>query len=203
MNYQYLRVSTAKQINERQELALKAIGVKFDKTFEDKCTGKNAERPELNKLRLIVKENDNVYVESISRLGRNVDDLRAITDEFKNKGVTIHFIKEGINTKGDGYKFLITILGAVVEMERENIQEMTIQRVEQLKEKKVKGIIDTKTGNWFGRPEVTKEDLSNDFKKYYKRWKANEITATEFAKLLGVGRTTLYRYIKIFEEDSK
>ncbi len=200
MNYQYLRVSTTSQINERQEIALKATGIKFDKTFEDKCTGKNTERPELNKLRLVAKDGDNIYVESISRLGRNVDDLRALTDEFRGNGVIIHFLKEGINTKGDGYKFLITILGAVAEMERENIQERTIQRIDQLKEKKEKGIVDTKTGNWFGRPEMNKETLPKDFGKYYKKWKAKEVTATEFAKLLEVGRTTLYRYIKIYEE---
>ncbi|WP_347472980.1 recombinase family protein [Clostridium sp. BL-8] len=66
-----------------------------------------------------------IYCESISRLGRNVDDLRATCDYFKNKGVTVYFVKEGINADGDGYKFILTILGAVAEMEREN----TVERV--------------------------------------------------------------------------
>jgi Site-specific recombinases, DNA invertase Pin homologs len=66
-------------------------------------------------------------VKAISRLGRKVDNLRAKCDYFKNKGVTVYFVKERVNTDGDGYKFILTIVGAVVEMEREN----TIERVQQ------------------------------------------------------------------------
>ncbi len=63
-----------------------------------------------------------IYVESISCLGRNVDDLRQIVQEFKDKDVTVHFIKEGFNTGNNNnmFKVMLTILGGVAEMERES-----------------------------------------------------------------------------------
>jgi hypothetical protein len=48
-----------------------------------------------------------------------------------------------------------------------------------------------------GRPTAT---LPKDFKYYYDKWKQKEITAVKFAKLLGVGRATLYRHIKLYED---
>jgi DNA invertase Pin-like site-specific DNA recombinase len=188
MNYSYERVSTVKQDEKRQEIALSNI--KIDKRFIDKTSGKNADRPQLNKLQLAVKKGDNVYIESISRLGRNVEDLRRLCEDFNEKGVTVHFIKEGFNTNGNSYKFMLTILGAVAEMER----ELTVERVKEGIEKaKTFG---TRSGKPIGRPE---RELPKDFKKYYTKWKSNEITAVEFAKLLGVSRATLYRYIKDYE----
>lgn len=188
MNYSYERVSTVKQDEKRQEIALS--NVKIDKRFIDKLSGKNTNRPELNKLMLSANKGDNIYCESISRLGRNVDDLRNLCSYFIEKGVVIHFIKEGFSTTGSSYKFLLTILGAVGEMERELIVDRVREGVEKAK------IYGTKSGKPIGRPERT---ISKDFEKYYKKWKANEITAIEFAKLLNISRSTLYRYIKEYE----
>lgn len=189
MNYSYERVSTLKQDERRQEIALNNI--KIDKRFIDKLTGKNADRPKLNKLMLIASQGDNIYCESISRLGRNVDDLRKLCNYFVEKGVIIHFIKEGFSTTGSSYKFLLTILGAVGEMEREMIVERVREGVQKAK------IYGTKSGQPIGRPERT---LPKDFEKYYKKWTCNEITGTEFAKLINVSRSTLYRYIKHFKK---
>ena len=145
-------------------------------------------------LKLEVNEGDIIYCESISRLGRNVDDLRSICDYFNNKDVTVYFVKEGINTDGDGYKFILTILGAVAEMEREN----TVERVQQGVARCIENGT-TKTGRWFGREEKKAEDLPKDFKKYYIKMINNELSKVEMAKLLGVGRATLYRWIKLYE----
>jgi len=188
MNYLYLRVSTEKQDEKRQELLFNHI--KINKKYIDKSSGKNIDRPELNKLKLIVKPGDNIYCESISRLGRNVDDLRNIVEYFTDKKTTIHFLKEGFNTKGTTHKFLLTILGAVAEMERELIVERVREGVKKAQK------FGTKSGKPIGRP---KRQLPENFKKYYIKWKNNEITAIEFAKLLQVGRTTLYRYIHLYE----
>lgn len=118
--------------------------------------GRNADRLQLNKIKLEVQKGDNVYCESISRFGRNVDELRALCEYFKEKGVVVHFIKEGFNTNGDTYKFLLTILGAVAEMER----EMSAQRFRDGIEKAKR--YGTKIGRAIGRPQ---RELPKDFKK--------------------------------------
>ncbi len=190
MNFSYERVSTIKQDEKRQEVSLASY--KIDKKYIDKMSGKKKDRPELNKLMIEVKEKDNVYIESISRLGRNVDDLRYLCSYFKEKGVTVHFIKEGFNTNGNMYKFLLTILGAVAEMEREIIVANVKDGIKKAKE------YGTKSGKPIGRPKV---ELLSNFEKYYDKWKAKEINGVEFARLIGKGRTTLYRYIKMYESD--
>lgn len=187
--YKYIRVSTTKQDIKRQEMLLK--GIKSDQTYIDKISGANSDRPQLNKLRLDVQEGDNIYIESISRLGRNVDDLRALCKEFKEKGVTIYFESEGLSTKGDTYKFILTILGAVAEMEREQIQQRVVDGMKKAK------LYGTRSGKPIGRPLP---ELHKDFERYYNQWKDEDISGVEFAKLVEVSRSTLYRHIKLYEK---
>lgn len=190
----YVRVSTVKQDVARQDMQLDKLGIKFDKHYIDKMSGKTKERPQLNKMLLELKKGDVLYCESISRLGRNLKDLIEIIEQLVNKGVRVVILKEGIDTDTTTYKLLLGIFGSIAEMERETIQERVQQGVE-----KCKATGTTKTGNWFGRKEVMVEDLPKEFKKYYDKWTSKEITATEFAKLLETSRATLYRWIKIYE----
>ena len=76
MIYTYQRVSTKKQSTQRQEFVFEQQGIKADKNYKDKITGTKKDRPELNKLKLDVAKGDIIYVESISRLGRNLRDTR-------------------------------------------------------------------------------------------------------------------------------
>ena len=165
-------------------------------------TGKTKERPQLKKMIEEVQEGDTVYCESISRLGRNLKDLIDIIDTLINKGVRVVILKEGIDTSNSTYKLLLGIFGSIAEMERETIQERTKQSIEALKEiKEGTGEIRTKSGKWFGREEKTVNDLPNNFEKYYNKMINGEITKVEMAKLLGVGRATIYRWIKLFENN--
>lgn len=198
----YLRVSTLRQEVGRQEYLLDKLNIKFDKEYIDKCTGKNRERPQLIKMMGQLKDGDILYCESISRLGRNLKDLIEIIEELVNKGVRVIIVKEGIDTQTTTYKLLIGIFGAVAEMERETTQERTLQSIERLKDiRNSTGEVATKTGNWFGRKEVNKSELPKAFPKYYMQWKEKKITAVEFAKLLETSRSTLYRWIKIYESE--
>jgi DNA invertase Pin-like site-specific DNA recombinase len=194
LNFAYKRVSTEKQDLRRQEEAFSNI--RIDREYCDKLSGAKADRPHLNKLRLEAKKGDNIYVECISRLGRNVDDLRQIVQEFKDKDVTVHFIKEGFNTSKNNnmFKFMLTILGAVAEMER----ELTIERIREGMAKAKK--YGTRSGRQIGRPM---HEIPFSFNKYYPMWKGGNISATDFAKLLGVSRPTLYRYIHEHESIKK
>ena len=141
-----------------------------------------------------LKLGDTVYCESISRLGRSLKDLIDIIEQLVNKGVRVILVKEGIDTNSSTYKLLLAIFGGVAEMERETIQERVLQGVE-----KCKATGETKTGRWFGREEKQVDDLPKDFKKYYDKMISKEITKVEMAKLLGCGRATVYRWIKIYE----
>lgn len=191
MIYAYERVSTSKQDERRQELCLD--GLKIDRKYIDKLSGKNAERPQLKSLKADIKSGDHVYIESISRLGRNVDDLRDLCRYFKEQGVIIHFIKEGFDTGGNMYQFMLTILGAVAEMERELINERVREGVEKAK------LYGTKSGIPFGRPAA---EIPEKFEKYYKQFKGGEIIGEEFARLIGKSRSQLYRYIRQYESRS-
>lgn len=199
MLIKYLRVSTKKQDEGRQDLQLDRLGIKFDREYIDKVTGKTEERPQLNKMIVEAKEGDIVYSESISRLGRSLKDLIDIVEQLLKKGVRVIIVKEGIDTSSSTYKLLLAIFGGVAEMEGEYIQERVIQGVELCK---IRGT--TKTGRWFGRQNKTVDDLPKNFKKYYDKMTSNikeeKITKVEMAKLLGCGRATLYRWIKLYED---
>ena len=204
MIVKYLRVSTLNQEQTRQEYQLEKLGVKFDKSYEDKITGKIKERPQLKKMMNEVKAGDTVYCESISRLGRNLKDLIEIIDYLVTKEVRVIIVKEGIDTNSSTYKLLLAVFGGVAEMERESIQERTLQSIEALKDiKETTGEINTRSGKWFGREEKKVEDLPKTFEKYYKKLENKEITKVEMAKLLGCGRATLYRWLKLYEGGQK
>lgn len=189
-NVAYLRVSTNKQDERRQLLSLENFNIK--KFYIDKISGKSLDRPELNKMKVELESGDKIYCESISRLGRNVEDLREIISYFSQKKITVYFVKEGFNSNGDSSKFLLTILGAVAEMEREMINQRVREGVEKAK------IYGTKSGIPFGRP---KREIPENFEKYYKKMLLKEITKTEMAKLLDMSRPSVYRYIKQYEKE--
>lgn len=198
MIVKYMRVSTKKQDTKRQDFQLDKLGIKFNKSYIDKLTGKTKERSELNKMIVEVNKGDIVYCESLSRLGRNLKDIIDIVEQLQNKGVRVVIIKEGIDTDTSTYKLLLGIFGAVAEMERETIQERVLEGVE-----KCKAIGETKTGRWFGREEKKIEDLPKNFYKYYEQLENKQITKVEMAKLLGIGRATLYRWLKLYEKCTK
>lgn len=196
--YTYLRISTKKQSTERQEYIFKQQGIKSDKDFKDKITGTKLDRPALNELKSTVKSGDIVYFVSISRMARNLKDCIEICDYFVDRGVQVKILKEGIDTNTSTYKLLLGIFGAVAEMERDTIAQQVQEGVDKCK---ATGI--TKTGNWFGQPKKTKESLPKNFEKAYRllKIKGGDLTQNEVANMLGVGRTTLYRYIKLYEGD--
>lgn len=92
----YARVSSFDQNPERQ---LENIAV--DKTFTDKASGKDVNRPALEELRRFVRHGDTVVVHSMDRLARNLDDLRRIVQSFTRRGVRIEFVKEALFFTGE------------------------------------------------------------------------------------------------------
>ena len=129
----YIRVSTNEQNTARQEEIMKTLGV--DKVYIDRMSGKNTDRPALQKMMDYVREGDSVIVESISRFARNTKDLLELTEELNSKQVQFISQKESIDTDTPAGKFMLTIFGAVAELEREYIRQRQREGIEIAKEK--------------------------------------------------------------------
>jgi len=181
----YIRVSTFEQNTERQEVALKEIGM--DKYYIEKVSGKNTERSELKKMMEYVREGDTLYIESISRLARSTKDLLNIVEQLKSKRVQLVSLKENINTHTPQGKFMLTIFGALAELERENILQRQKEGIQVAKA----------NGKRFGRPLVS---IPKDFDSVYKDWKHGKITAVDAIKILKLKKTTFYKMVKLHEK---
>ena len=113
----YIRVSTVDQNTERQ-----LADVQLDKVLEDKVSGSTIDRPQLKACLDYLCGGDDLWIHSIDRLARNLQDLLNIIALLRDKGVTLHFKKEGMVFHPDSdapfQRFQIEILGAVASFER-------------------------------------------------------------------------------------
>ncbi len=112
----YIRVSSFDQNPERQ-----LEGVPVARVFTDKASGKDTQRPELERLLAFVREGDTVVVHSMDRLARNLDDLRRIVQSLTKRGVRIEFAKEGLTFTGEDSpmaNLMLSVMGAFAEFER-------------------------------------------------------------------------------------
>ena len=118
----YVRVSTVEQHTDRQ-----LAGITLDKVFEDKCSGKDTNRPQLTACMEYLRDGDTLYIHSIDRLARSLRDLLDIVQGLLARKVSIKFIKEGMEFNSDTTNptqdLYLKILGAVAEFERQMIRE--------------------------------------------------------------------------------
>ena len=187
MKIGYVRVSTKEQSTARQEELMKSLGV--DRVYIDKMSGRDTERPFLQEMMNFVREGDSVVVESISRFARNTKDLLELTEELNNKHVQFISQKENIDTNTPAGKFMLTIFGAVAELEREYIRQRQKEGIEIAKQQK----------KYKGRPAKQLDT----FDEIYQQWKSGNITATFASMQLNISRSTFYRKVTAYEADNK
>jgi len=180
----YVRVSTAEQNIARQEVLMQDLSV--DEIFIDKVSGKDTKRPELQKLLAYVRKGDTVIVESVSRFARNTKDLLDLIDILKDKHVDFVSEKEDIDTSTPTGKFMLTVFGAIAELEREYILQRQAEGIAIAKQQ----------GKYKGRKKIQ----NDKFEKIYKEWKEENITAVRAMELLGMKRNTFYRRVAEHEE---
>ena len=179
----YARVSSTDQHLDRQVAQFKKLGI--EKVFTDKVSGKNTDRPGFQQMIEYVRDGDELYVCSMDRMARNLRDLLSITESLQKKGVSIHYLKENISLvpKGESSamtKLLMAMMGAVAEFERSLILERQREGIEQAKLRNA----------YKGRVPINPEKIK----------KAKEMVDQGFSKVLvakklGIGRTSLYKYL--------
>jgi len=181
--YMYIRVSSIDQNEDRQIIAANEMKVTQDCIFIDKQSGKNTKRPELQRLLSVVEKGDSITVEAISRFARNTRDLLSLIDELQEKGVEFISLKENIDTTTPTGKFMLTILGAVAELEREYILQRQAEGIAAAKMRGVK----------FGRE---RKDLPDNFGELVKKWERKTLGLPDLLKICGISQRTFYRRLK-------
>ncbi|MEU1778089.1 recombinase family protein [Streptomyces abikoensis] len=176
----YARVSTKGQILDRQIAALEAAGC--SRIFADKKSGKNAEREELWKALDYAREGDTLVVPALDRLGRSIQDLISIVAGLRKRGIGFTSLHESLDTTTPGGRLVFHVFAALAEFIRELIVQGTHEGIAAARAR----------GERIGRPPaMTEEQIM-----HARALLANpEATVTSIAKLLGISRTTLYKYV--------
>tara|TARA_B100001105_G_C22297572_1_gene402340 strand:- start:181 stop:738 length:558 start_codon:yes stop_codon:yes gene_type:complete len=176
----YVRVSSVEQNTDRQ-----LEGLELARTFTDKASGKDTQRPELEQLLKFVRDGDTVVVHSMDRLARNLDDLRRLVADLTKRGVKIQFVKESLTFTGEDSpmsNLLLSVMGAFAEFERALIRERQREGVALAKQR----------GAYKGR----KKTLSPQDVATVKDRIAKGETKAKVARDLGLSRETLYQYLR-------
>jgi DNA invertase Pin-like site-specific DNA recombinase len=175
----YIRVSTFEQNTERQ-----LEGITVDRTFTDKASGKNTDRPQLTELMSFARMGDTVVVHSMDRLARNLDDLRRVVHTLTQKGIKVEFVKESLSFTGEDSpmaQLMLSVMGAFAEFERALLRERQREGIALAKQKGVytgrkKALSPTHIA------ELQQRLLSGDKK-------------SKIARSFGISRQTLYKYL--------
>lgn len=178
----YIRVSSIDQNTARQ-----LDGIALDQTFEDKCSGKDTNRPQLQAALKFLRDGDTLHVHSMDRLARSVVDLRGIVEDLTRRNVKVRFEKEGLEftseTTDPMKHLLLTMLGAVAEFERSMIRE---RQREGIAAAKAKG------GVFKGRKAMLSAQQSADL---IQRAHAGE-SKVALASAFGISRQAVYDYLR-------
>ena len=178
----YIRVSTLEQNEARQVEALKKYNA--EKTFLEKVSGKDTNRPQLKAMLEFVREGDTVVVHEFSRLARSTKDLLEIVETLNKKGVHLISNKENLDTSTPTGKLMLTMIGAIAEFERQQILERQREGI----------AIAKREGKFKGR-QAKKID-KHLFDKCFEEYNSRLINKVQFAKKLNVSRPTLDKLLK-------
>ena len=193
--YGYIRVSSKDQKEDRQQIALKEVGVERQNIYVDKQSGKDFNRPQYKKMLRKLKKDDLLYIKSIDRLGRNYEEIlqqwRILT---KEKGIDIVVLdmplldtRRGKDLMGTFLSdIVLQVLSFVAENERTNIKQRQAEGIAAAKSKGVK----------FGRPPLP---LPDNFYEVHKAWRSKKLTFKEAANACNMPVGTFYGKARKFE----
>jgi DNA invertase Pin-like site-specific DNA recombinase len=186
--YFYIRVSSKEQNTIRQEVKAKEFSIPKEQVFIEKVSGKNiTDRPVLTNMMSVLRNGDKLIVDSISRFARNTKDLISLVEELNNKGVRFVSLKESIDTTTPTGMFMLTIFGAVAQLERDYIKDRQMEGIAIAKEE----------GKFKGRKPI---EYPKQWDKYYSMMKDGTIKGVDVMRILDVKKTTFYKLIKQYEE---
>ena len=181
MKVGYVRVSTVEQNPARQFELMKTIGV--EKTFSDKISGKNTNRPQFNEMLSFLREGDTLYVESFSRLSRSTKDLLNTVAILTERGVQLVSNKENVDTNTPQGRFMLTVFAALSQLERESTLDRQREGIEIAKAE----------GKYKGRKPI---EVSDRFFHLAKAWTEGKMPLKDAISESGMSESTFFRKCK-------
>ena len=183
----YVRVSTLDQNTERQ-----LDDIELDRTFTDKASGKDTQRPQLQAALTYAREGDTLVVHSMDRLARNAEDLLRLVRELTGRGVTVEFVKNHLTFSGKAdpmAKLMMTMLAAFGEFERDLIRE---RQREGIAIAKARGV-------YKGRKKALNAEQAAELVECAR----SGMPKAELARSYGISRETLYQYLRAAEQENR
>jgi len=198
MTYGYARCSTneSKQDIQRQVRELEAQGVGVNQIYLEYESGTRLDRPELAKVMQIIKSGDTLIATEVSRITRSTKQLCEILEfaiERKIKLVIGTFKincydKDGMDAMTEG---MIKLMGVFAEMER----NITVERIKSgLNHARTKGVR-------LGRPNLKFEKIPKKVIEHYPLYEDGKLNKVDYARLCGISRNALYRYLNLMEQE--
>ena len=196
MKFGYCRCSTNedRQDISRQVRELKKMGVSDEKyIYKEYISGTSKEKPELEKLKSIVTSGDVICATEPSRLTRSTKQLCEIIEFCKEKHLRLelgNFVVDCTKELDPLTEGMLKMIGVFSELERNMISARVKSGMENAKAK----------GKKIGRAKSSIDNIPKEVIKFYEFYKTNKINKTTYAKMCGVTRPSIYKYIKIIEE---
>ena len=194
MIYGYARCSTneTKQDINRQIRELKAAGA--EEVYLEYEHGDSAVKSAQSKLFAIVVSGDTIIVTEVPRLARSTKQLCEIIELVKEKkiklvivgSITVDCTQGRLDPMSNAF---IQMSGVFAELELRIIRERVKSGMANAKSKGVK----------LGRPQTTKDQIPQIFYRHYPSYKSGNLNLSEFARVCGLSRTTVYKYVGLLE----
>ena len=198
----YARVSSKEQNLDRQIDELRKYVPNAADIIFEKQSGKDFERPEYKKLRMMMREGDTLYLMSLDRLGRNKIEVKQELENLRATGVNIRILDipttlMDFGQYGDMQRgfmemvnnILIEVLSTMAESERRTIRKRQAEGIAAAKAR----------GKHLGRPKL---DFPDNWIAVYQRWQNKEITAVAAMQELDMKKTSFYKLVRLYQRDT-
>lgn len=188
MKFGYTRTSTRdKQTDDLQRRALIAAGVEENNIYADQVSGSKSakSRSGWSTLDARLREEDELVIWRLDRLGRSMVDVVTTIDDLTERGIKLMSVTDGIDPETPSGRLVLQILSSLAEYERSLIRERVQAGVDAARERGVR----------FGRPEADPEEVARKLRTVEHLVENEDMTVVDAAKTIGWSKSTYYRHL--------
>jgi DNA invertase Pin-like site-specific DNA recombinase len=198
--FEYVRVSSKDQNEERQIENMKYLGIEDRDIFIDKQSGKNMKRENYQMLKRLARTGDTIIFDSLTRLGRSMNDVLEEFRYYEQQRINLQFIKEpfiNVNYNGESQMMLSNMLYKSNSYLLFFLPSQKKKERNDIKQRQAEGIaLAKKQGKQLGRPPI---QITEQFIEAYEEWHDGNITAVGAMKKYKIKRSSFYKLVKEYE----